>query len=163
MKIIDNFLNKEDFKLLQDNILTYNFPWYFNNGVNAIGDEYFQFTHNFYKKFHVTSHLYNLIEPLIKKINPLSLIRIKANLITRTLKIIEHGMHIDQSGNKIPKSKTAIFYCNNNNGYTKFENGDKVKSVENRIVVFNNSLYHSGSSCTDEKIRVVININYFPK
>jgi len=163
MKIIDNFLDKENFKLLQDNILTYNFPWYFNNGVNVIGDEYFQFTHNFYKEFHVTSHLYNLIEPLIKKINPLSLIRVKANLITRTLKIIEHGMHIDQFGKKTPKSKTAIFYCNTNNGYTKFENGDKIESIENRIVVFNNSLYHSGSSCTDEKIRVVININYFPR
>jgi hypothetical protein len=163
MKIIDNFLNKEDFETLQNNMLGYNFPWYLQDGVNVIGDEFFQLTHNFYKEFQIVSHLYNLVEPLIKKINPISLIRIKANLLTKTEKIIEHGMHIDQFGKIIPKSKTAVFYCNTNNGYTKFEDGDKVKSIENRIAIFNNSLYHSGSSCTDKKARVVININYFPR
>lgn len=163
MKVIDNFLDKDNFKILQETLLSYNFPWYLQNGVNVIGDEFFQFTHNFYKEFQIVSHLYEIINPLIKKINPISLIRIKANLLTKTEKIIEHGMHIDQFGKITPKSKTAVFYCNTNNGYTKFENGDKIESIENRIAIFNNSLYHSGSSCNDKKARVVININYFPK
>ena len=56
---------------------------------------------------------------------------------------------------------TSIFYINTNNGYTKFENGEKVESVANRMVTFSTNLKHTGTSCTDERTRVVINFNYF--
>ena len=55
---------------------------------------------------------------------------------------------------------TAIFYVNSNNGYTEFENGAIVESEENRMVVFPAEMKHRGTSCTDKKIRVVINFNY---
>lgn len=45
-------------------------------------------------------------------------------------------------------------------GYTKFENKKIVKSEENKIVIFNSNLKHTGSTCTDQDIRMVININY---
>ena len=41
-----------------------------------------------------------------------------------------------------------------------FKKGGKVKSVANRMVIFNSSLEHTGFSCTDEKIRIVINFNW---
>ena len=50
---------------------------------------------------------------------------------------------------------------NTNNGYTKFEDGSIVESVANRIVTFPANMKHLGTSCTDEKTRVVINFNYF--
>jgi len=50
---------------------------------------------------------------------------------------------------------------NTNNGYTKFEDGTKIESVANRMVFFSSNMKHTGTSCTDEKIRVVINFNYF--
>ena len=56
---------------------------------------------------------------------------------------------------------TSIFYVNSNNGYTVFEDGTKVESVANRFVSFPANMKHKGTSCTDEKIRVVINFNYF--
>jgi len=40
------------------------------------------------------------------------------------------------------------------------ENGKKVESVENRLVVFPTELEHCGVSCTDNKQRVVINFNF---
>jgi hypothetical protein len=49
---------------------------------------------------------------------------------------------------------------NTNNGYTYFEDGTKAKSVANRLIKFDNVMYHSGTTCTDENQRVVININY---
>ena len=49
---------------------------------------------------------------------------------------------------------------NSNNGYTYFENKEKVKSVANRLLKFDNIMKHSGTTCTDENQRVVININY---
>ena len=43
-----------------------------------------------------------------------------------------------------------------------FKDGTKVESVENRIVIFDGSELHCGVSCTDEKARFVLNINYLP-
>ena len=50
---------------------------------------------------------------------------------------------------------------NTNDGYTEFEDGTKVESVANRLVTFPANLKHTGTSCTDEKTRIVINFNYF--
>ena len=65
------------------------------------------------------------------------------------------------SEEKLKQSSTSIFYVNTNNGYTKFEDGTKVESVANRMVTFPSNMKHTGTSCTDERIRVVINFNYF--
>ena len=56
---------------------------------------------------------------------------------------------------------TSIFYVNTNNGYTKFEDGTKVESVANRMITFPSNMKHTGTSCTDEKKRIVINFNYY--
>ena len=45
-------------------------------------------------------------------------------------------------------------------GWTQFKKGGKVKSVANRMVIFDNNLLHAGVTCTDEKCRVVMNFNY---
>ena len=46
-------------------------------------------------------------------------------------------------------------------GYTSFEDGTKVESVENRFVTFDSDIKHSGTTCTNQKVRLVLNINYF--
>ena len=60
--------------------------------------------------------------------------------------------------------QTAIFYLNTNNGYTKFQDNtiQDVNSVANRLITFDGSLQHAGCSCTDQNVRVVLNINYIP-
>jgi hypothetical protein len=58
-------------------------------------------------------------------------------------------------------SKTAIFYLNTNDGYTIFEkDGEKIDSLENRMLIFDSSERHSGTNCTDQKYRAVINFNF---
>ena len=104
----------------------------------------------------VKSSYYPDLMPLLNKINPKEILRVKANLGTRTPVHVEGGMHTDSK----MKHTTAIFYLNTNNGYTKFENGTFVESVANRLVVFNSDLLHSGFSQTDENIRCLINLNY---
>ena len=49
---------------------------------------------------------------------------------------------------------------NDNNGYTEFENGERVYSKANRAVIFDGQTMHSGVSCTDAKYRCVINWNF---
>ena len=55
---------------------------------------------------------------------------------------------------------SAIFYLNTNNGYTKFEDGTIISSIENRLVTFPSTMLHTGTSCTDTKYRLVLNLVY---
>ena len=86
--------------------------------------------------------------------------RIKANLNLQTPEIITHGFHVDDPTLKNP-AHNAIYYVNSNDGYTLFEDGTKIESVENRLVIFNSLLKHTGTSCTDEKLRCVVNFLYY--
>jgi hypothetical protein len=106
------------------------------------------------------------MSPILEKINSVSMWRIKANLLTRTPNIVENEFHIDigdliDKPEKLAQWTTSIFYVNSNNGYTKFENGSIVESVANRMVTFPSNMKHTGTSCTDEQTRIVINFNYF--
>ena len=91
---------------------------------------------------------------------PKALIRIKANAYPKNgNKIIKHRPHIDHDF----EHKGAIFYLNTNNGYTKFETGEVVKSVRNTFVEFDNGIKHTGATCTDNYRRLVLNVNYIKK
>jgi hypothetical protein len=164
MKIIKNFLPKENFIEIKNTISSLYFPWYLQPGVNEINDGYNQFTHIFFDNNCITSSYYKNLEIIIKLLNVAAIIKIKANCLIRENKIIEHGMHVDHviDNAPAPNAKTAIFYINKNNGYTKFKDGTIVNSEENKIVIFNNNILHTGSTCTDEPYRFVINFNFFP-
>ena len=76
-------------------------------------------------------------------------------LTTQTVDHHNSGYHYDYDD-----MTTAIYYINTCNGWTEFEEGGKVKSVANRVIVFDSNLIHGGVSCTDEKTRILINFNY---
>jgi len=162
VKIIDNFLPEEIFKLLQDIILGNNFDWYYNNYIDYQNKptKQFQFIHFFFNN-NWRGSSFNIIEPILSIIKPFSLVRIKANLITKSENIVVNQFHKDFE--YVNNLTTGIFYINTCNGYTLFKDDTKIKSVANRFVSFDSQLNHTGTSCTDENIRVVINFNYFKK
>ena len=166
IKIEDNFLDQEQFENIQ-RLLTgpSNFSWFFLDVIDFENEvDKFQFTHLFYIDSAPTSENVQYVRPILEILKPLSIYRIKANLLTKTPKIIENEFHFDISDTTEEKMKqwtTSIFYVNTNNGYTKFEDGTRVESVANRMLTFPSNIKHTGTSCTDEKIRVVINFNYF--
>ena len=105
----------------------------------------------------IISHAISYDIDFVNKIPVATTCKIKVNMNPRTPKIIEHGLHTD-----LPYlCKTGILYLNTNNGYTVFEDGTKVESVQNRFVSFDSNIKHSGSTCSNQKVRLVININYF--
>ena len=55
----------------------------------------------------------------------------------------------------------AVFYLNTNNGYTKLHDGTRVCSKENRLLLFDAKLPHCSTNCTDQKIRLNINLNFY--
>jgi hypothetical protein len=118
----------------------------------------FYFVHDFYNEYRPKSNHFDMLNPIFKKLSMSSIIRIKANLHSRTNQIVEFPFHTDAKGTDC---YTAIYYVNTNNGYTEFENGRKIESVENRLIIFNENLSHRGTTCTDQKIRCLINFNFY--
>jgi hypothetical protein len=159
VKVIENCLSKENFNIIKETIYSKYFSWFFNLGISYPDDGNIQFIHTFYNDNKINSPFFVNLKSIIEILNPLSIIRVKANLLTKTHEIIKHGLHIDQNF----KCKTAIFYVNTNNGFTEFEDETKILSEENKLVIFDNFLKHTGTSCTDKNERIVINFNYIEK
>jgi len=159
LKVIDNFLDPEYFNELKEFISSDNFPWYYNNCITDKNDpkNYFYFTHVFYSPdaFQNSNH-FSIWKKFLKKINCKALIRIKAGMYVNVDKKRKHETHVDYD---FPH-KGCLFYINDNNGETHFEN-KKVKPKENRVVFFDPHKPHASSLCTDQKRRIVINFNYF--
>ena len=165
IKIIDELLDYDELKKIQDLLLGHEFPWYFNDHTTQKGKDVhddFQLIHAFYLDGNnfgfIASQSFKCIEPILEKIGGKILIRAKANLRTvSSQKDRIVGYHTDCN----LKGETAIFYVNTNNGYTIFKDSQKkVECVENRLVTFPSNTEHCGVSCTDKKQRIVINFNY---
>jgi hypothetical protein len=170
IKIKDNFLKQDDFDRVKKLLTENDFPWFFRDKYYAMDwfdhqDELdkFQFTHTFYEDDMVRSEHMNQLNCFMELIRPISIFRITTNLLPRTSDIVENALHVDMflPEEKLKQWTTALFYVNTNNGYTKFEDGTKVESVENRMIIFPANMKHTGTSCTNQKTRVVINFNYF--
>ena len=131
------------------------FPWYWADQICYDGDPFYQFYHLFYNEKTGESKSYSLLNIFNSKLQIRRIRRITGVLSPRTVFNRKTGYHIDYRD-----MRTAIFYLNTNNGYTKFKGCGKVKSIENRIVIFDSNLEHQGVTCTDQKRRVVINFNY---
>lgn len=155
-EIIDNFLPEEVYKTVNEVMLGQEMDWNFNRGVNRPNDGFYQFTHVFYSNHQPVSRFYPLIQPIIDQINPVAIVRIKANMHIQQPEKIQHGFHYD-----VDNCITAIYYVNTNNGKTVFENGMEVDSVGNRLFVFDSNEEHTGTTSTDTLQRCVINFNYF--
>lgn len=158
--VIDNFLDDVHFNKVSEVMLSTAFPWFYNdNIVDEKDGGYFQFTHSFYYNHLANSNYFNLLEPVLNKLEPKGLLRIKANTTTKTDQHIIHKQHVDLDFT-LPNFYTSVFYINTNNGGTVFEEGGEVNSLENRLVTFPMHKKHTGKTCTNEKRRVVINFNY---
>ena len=157
-KVIDDYLPSEQHTSLKNLMESDNFPWFFNKGKVFETDKLFdyQFVHIFYNENKINSNYFDLLNPLIKELKPLSLIRIKANLNPISHQLIKFDKHKDQPF----KCKIAIYYLNDNDGYTMIE-GKKIESKANRIVFFNSDKEHYGTNSTNCNNRMLINFNYF--
>ena len=169
IETVDNFLEPDEFEEIRALMTSDTFPWYYNDHIIREGSQSYetlecdvknnwQFIHLFYSGDKINSDYFEILRPIITKIDLKALVRIKANCVAITEKSISHGTHVDFF---YRGCFTSILYVNTNNGFTQFKSGEKVGSVANRLVTFPSNTYHSGVSCTDEQVRMVINFNYF--
>ena len=166
--IEDNFLDPESFHEIQTVLLGTEIHWHYQDflGVSTDQTSQFYFSHGFYEGYTWISPLAGVLEPLLDKIKPICILNIRANLVTRTSKIIEASLHSDLEGvipdeHKLKQWNTSIFYLNSTDGYTKLSDGTIIESKANRLLTMSSDTEHLGATCTDQKRRVVINLNYF--
>ena len=178
-KIIDNALDKGYFEHLNKKILHSGpkFQWMFNEKVathdDDPNDEQFYFVSSFYNNNNIENPFYYELKPLLDFLDVRAIIRARAIMYTNQGKQIIHGSHIDFCYDH----KAALLYMNTCNGFTlmcdddwdrdngdvngRYEQDNKIMSVENRIAIHNGSTPHCSSTCTDDRKRIVLAINYF--
>lgn len=156
-KIIDNFLDKQTFLNIKNILMSNSFPYFYNSTVSYENtNDGIYFTHKFYDNFNKSGYC-DLINPIINKLKIKSLIKIKANFYPPTEKIIEHGVHKDY----IFKHLGFLYYVNTNDGFTRLSKNIKIKSIENRGLIFQSYLDHNSTTTTNREGRFNINFNYF--
>ena len=59
------------------------------------------------------------------------------------------------------KHNGAVFSLNTCDGFTSLDDGTKIESIENRLLLFDSNKPHASSTCTNAKARFNMNFNYF--
>ena len=128
LEIQDNFLPIEYFEFLHSELVNHYFPWYSTKIVNDTQENKLnnlQFVHIFYHEHSPISRMVPILQGCLEKIKPISVYKVKANLMPCQNKIVEHGMHIDVEDEEdpqlpftLPPTTTSILYMNTNDGYT---------------------------------------------
>lgn len=169
MEVITNFLGKDDAAALRAVFLGSDLNWFFHRHISHIEEReednlrQFQFTHMLYdiNKGSVSPFSADIMALFKERLKCYAMMRVKANLIPHTPEIEKHDFHTDFVGSILDNMYTGVYYVNTCDGYTEFEDGNTVQSIANKMVIFPAHVKHRGTSCTDDKSRVVINFNWF--
>ena len=166
VQIFNNFLDQEVFLEIKKFIMSPRCQWRYVNyiahkdGRDNDNDGYF--VHSFkdchpqtFEDRYPESPHFPLISKILDKIKYQNILRIRSSLYPRRDIQKPDPFHIDYN---FPH-KVCIFYVNTNNGYTMFENGEKIPSIENQLVTFDGSEKHCSVVQTDTPARYIVNIN----
>ena len=162
-KVIDNFLNDDDLNDIKDNL--FKSPLYYQKTVAGMNDSdsYWDYYFSDVLYIHhkprsdVFDNVYNMFIPKFQKYGTFkSLLRIKLNFYPHTETLKEHGPHVDYDFS----CYGAIFSLNTCDGFTRLNDGTKIDSVENRLLVFDPSLKHNSTTTTNSSGRWNINFNF---
>ena len=166
-KIIESFLSKSDFNTIESLVTRDNFPWYYSSNISGVENEnknHHYFVHLLFVDGQVNSTYFKYFESILTKLKIKKLYRMKLNFYHNTQKLIIHHPHVDYIEDEVKPHKGCILSLNTCDGFTIIENktkkGFRVKSVKNQALVFDPTVPHSSTSCTDSKARINININY---
>ena len=168
--VIDNFLPQEYFNhILHVMFNSPDFTWSYSDMIAYHGDDdsstgYFAHTlfdsrdeeKGYLPATPFRSKFFELIFPLLDELKATNLIRAKVNFYTRTNKVEEHAQHVDTYFS----CKGAILYLNTCNGFTRLGKDTIINSVANRVLLFDASNWHNSTTCSDQRYRLTLNINY---
>ena len=180
IKVIDNFLSKSYHKKLFEILTSADFPWYFINNITQKDSSdlrEFGFNHTFWDTDGQRENFYSwfwkpALYQMMDVIGCDFILRSRCDITTHTDKNFLHRPHIDFD---FPHYST-IFYINDCDGDTVFYDKktinteeiqfldlnvvEKVTPKENRLIIFDGDIIHTGSSPSKNKKRILINSNF---
>ena len=175
-KIIDDLLPESYLKNLQEYFLSQRCDWNFNNRLTSEESHQNMGSFGFVIRLHwnqafVDNFAGNLCKQLIitsqNKVSEITkiphiVVRARADMTLYNPEKYRHELHTDYSY----EHTTAIFYLNSSDGNTLLfdREGEKllteVEPIENRLLIFDGLLQHTGHSPAMHKSRVLINMNF---
>jgi hypothetical protein len=172
IQVIDNFLPKKHLSEMMSYIPK-QIPWEYEDFSVYEADDIPQLVHVFYNEYQPQSEFFDDILPVIHTIDDLySIVRVKVNGTLKGCTLKEKPYHIDVIDNDTkegqsfpaPSLKICILMLNDNNGYTQIRDDHgrikRVQSQANRAILFPNTYEHMGTNCTDQNLRMTLNIVY---
>jgi len=162
MKVIDNFLEDNIFKDIQTKLLSGSISWAYNFQVNDNTDPKdwlwnTKFCHLAFENVQLTP-VFEILMPFMSdpRLSAHAIKRLLLNSYPYTPEVYEHTNHIDYP---FPHHG-ALLNLTTCDGYT-FVEGKKIESVENRVILFDPSKPHCGTTTSNARRRVIVNFNYF--
>lgn len=174
--IIDNLLTKSYLKDLQNYFLSQQGDWNYND--NLTGDDSYVVLGSFgftmrlhWNQMFVDSYAGTLSRALIltalDKVEEVTstthlVVRARADMTLYNPLNHCHELHTDYPY----EHKTAIFYLNTSDGNTLLYDREgkelltEVEPIENRLLIFDGLLQHTGHSPSNHKSRVLLNMNF---
>lgn len=167
MIVYDNYLNEKEFSNIENYIEDETFEWNLIKNLNINskpGD--FVFIHESNDSEKRNSVFTFLIKKIFTKEDfnyaehkKIQIGRMRSNLFINTNNINEgKGFHQDVTNDD--DMKTLLFYLEDSDGYTEFEDGTIIESKKNRAIIFNSNIFHQTVMQTDVIFRRNININF---
>jgi len=188
-EVIDNFLRAEDFEVIQNLFLPkyedegleislesdgnkttintdqHHIPWIYSTAILPRDRQLtpkdrtmFFMSHNIYvDDFGILSPYYPYFKPALDKLGVKALRRIRCNLFPNTASVYVHEYHTDSDFSH----NAALLSINTCDGFTTLEDGTKIDSVANRVLIFDGMTKHASSTTSDEAARINVNILYF--
>jgi len=156
--VIDNYLSQKDFDGIEKVLLSNSFPWMYSSHVAHTADTKLgYFCHNFYYNGEPQSRFLTdgLLNPIFNRLKPQIPIRMKANLYPATAEVTPHEPHAD-----LPYPHKACVFCINTCDGGTLIGERKIDSVANRMILFDASVMHQSTTCSDAPVRVNINMNW---
>ena len=164
MKIIDNFLNKEEYNNIVNIIADKEFPWYVSDMSDYPDDDNTQLYHVLYNNNIPYSDYFKDFQIFYDKLEMFYLFKVRAIATLQKRNDEKSNIyHTDiENVGILDTCTTAIYYLNSNDGGTQFEKDDSiVESVSNRMVIFNSTMKHRTVKHTKgDCFRYVLNFNY---
>lgn len=177
IKVIDNLIPKPYLKDLQSYFLSNeNCEWFFNTNLTSNESSESLGSFGFNMRLHWNGHFISnfvgtfvrglvftaqeKVEDFVQK--PQQIVRARVDMTVYNPDNYCHELHTDFSYEHM----TAIFYMNTSDGNTLLFDRDgkeliqEVEPVENRLVIFDGLMQHTGHSPSKHKSRVLINMNF---
>ena len=156
IKVENNFLNNTTFWKMCKTICSENFPWY----IDGVHDDFIHnLIYNPNLKKENSFYATKILNPLIEKLNVKNIISSKVTLNNSSLKK-EKKTSCEEDVEENNQTLKGLLCMNTNNSEIEILGTNEISLVENRFISFPKNIPYFGSTHTDVRFRILLELVY---